>query len=178
MINKDYIISIVPNEKIKIKIRLIEYIECIKTNDFLRNYKISRIFRGKFFIKRLIKKIFKYKIKQDLIWKTFFWDDIVIHKISTKIIIPPRQNLSNMEKEIFKYTLQKRVKNINKYREMILNGYDLGYPLFISGRLLNYLGAEVNDDKILILDGSRRLVANIICECHPKILLLDFNNES
>ena len=35
----------------------------IDFKSFIKNYKISNFFKGKYFINKLIKKIFKYKLK-------------------------------------------------------------------------------------------------------------------
>ena len=40
---------------------------------------------------------------------------------------------------------------------------DLGYPLFITGKCLKKIGGiELNEKKIYMLDGSRRLIASVL----------------
>ena len=51
----------------------------------LSQYKISNFWKGKFFIKRLINKIFKYHIKMQMVWKNDFWKKIVIKKGAANI---------------------------------------------------------------------------------------------
>ena len=66
------------------------YIDLYLNNDylmididfFINNYKISKIFKGKFFVKRLIKKVFKYKLKNKFVWTKSFWNDIQINEIN------------------------------------------------------------------------------------------------
>ena len=53
----------------------------------------------------------------------------------------------------------------------------MGPLLYITGRCVNYLGGETNENDIFILDGSRRLISNILTKKNPEILLMDLNNE-
>ena len=47
---------------ITIDINLKEHITNVNINLFIKSYKISNLWKGKFFIKRLINKIFKYQL--------------------------------------------------------------------------------------------------------------------
>ena len=60
-----------------------------------------------------------------------------------------------------------------KYKELILSDCNLNHPLYITGRALNHLGADISNDKVFILDGSRRLVANVFAKINPDILIID-----
>ena len=181
MTNETYIMDIVPNQKVKIKIKFLDTICSIEANKFLKSYKIPSLFFGKYFTKRLIKKIFrsnhyKYQFNKKFYWRKNFWDDIIFYKIKTEIIIPSNE-FQNIEEKILQNTTPKRIEKILKYKRLILDSIDLGNPLFISSELLNSLGAEINNKDIIILDGSRRLVSSILASVNPEIVLLDFKNK-
>ena len=74
---------------------------------------------------------------------------------------------------IYSNTSGSRFKDIKNYQELIENGTDLGPPLYISGKCINFLGGNINDHDVFILDGSRRLVANMLSEISPTVLLID-----
>ena len=57
----------------------------LELTTFIKNYKISNFFKGKFFIIRLIKKIFKYKLITKFSWKKNFWDKINITCVNASI---------------------------------------------------------------------------------------------
>ena len=173
MKNKNFILDVVPNGKSKVEIILKNKLSQIDTKTFLKKYKISNFFRGKFFIKRLIKKIFKHKSNNKLVWKNIFWENISIYKFDIDINFIDSNNKDDFEKKIVEDTLKNRMQDIYKYKNLLNNSIDLGYPLFIKGDALNYLGAKFEDDSYFILDGSRRLIANILCEKQPNILLID-----
>ena len=48
--------KIIPNSSINLEIEILSIIENIELNKFLKTYKISNLWNGKFFIKRIIKK--------------------------------------------------------------------------------------------------------------------------
>ena len=165
--------NITPRGEVKVYIFLYESNEKILLNFFLSNYKISRIFKGKFFIKRLIAKIFKYKIHQKFLWDNYFWDKIIIHKMVSKIDFPI--DMIDFKTTIKHKMISKRFEHIKKYEKLIKGKNKLGSPLYITGKAINFLGAKVNEKNIYILDGSRRLVANILCKVNPEILLIDID---
>ena len=84
---KNNIYKFTLNSDIKVKIHIVNKIRTIDNYQFFKEYKISNLFFGKFFIKRLIKKIFKYKINKIFFWDNFFWDKITLNLYNTKIHI-------------------------------------------------------------------------------------------
>ena len=52
----------------------------------------------------------------------------------------------------------------------------MGEPLYITSKALNMIGGNMKDDKVFILDGSRRLVANILNKTNPNIILIDLKD--
>ncbi len=156
-----------------ISIDLIKILQKIDTKKFIKNYKISNFWKGKFFIKRLINKIFKYKLNQKMIWTSRFWDEINIQIIKSKIYF--KKEIYN--DEFMSKLTSKRKKDIVKYKKMMKKNIFMGYPLFITGECLNQISKEkTKENKIFILDGSRRLIASLLNENKEiNILLITYS---
>ena len=58
----------------------------------------------------------------------------------------------------------------------MLTQIDMGQPLYITSKALNIVGANLKEDEIFILDGSRRLVANILNKTNPNIVIVDLKD--
>tara|TARA_S200000501_G_scaffold359514_1_gene385529 strand:+ start:7761 stop:8282 length:522 start_codon:yes stop_codon:yes gene_type:complete len=165
--------KIIPNSSIKLEIEILSIIENIDLNRFLKTYKISNLWNGKFFIKRIIKKIFKYQLSSNIKWNNNFWDLITVSLVSIDIKV----NTNNLITQLENYANKKRYDDIKKYKKLLLKK-DMGNPLYITGKALNLIGAKIKNDDIYILDGSRRLVANILNHSKPNILLIDTKENS
>jgi len=151
------------NTESMISLELLDILDVIDVNIFSKNYKISNFFRGKFFIKRLIKKVFKYKIQQSMNWNDDFWNNIEILNYKAAINFSERiDNLTEFENEFLKNFSSKRIKNIYKIKKMINNNIQLDSPLFISSNSLNLLGSKISKNNLYMLDGSRRCIAYIL----------------
>ena len=101
-------------------------------------------------------------------WTSNFWDSIKIELIDINIFI--KENKLDLELE--EKTTKKRFQDIKKYQKLLAQ-IDMGEPLYITSRALNIIGANLKEDEIFILDGSRRLVANILNNTNPNIILVD-----
>ena len=131
--------------------------------DLTSTYIISKIWRGKFFIKRLINKVFKHKINKKMNWNKKFWEEIKILNTKFSYKLPDQVSTLEQLKDILvNETNSKRMKDIMKYQKLLKENINMNLPLFITGNALNTLGANVNSDDIYFLDGSRRLIANIL----------------
>ena len=172
--------KITPKGDLLIEIEEKEIISCINTHSFIKKYKISKIFYGKYFLKRLIKKVFKYQIKKKMIWKKNFWEEILIYKLDIDINLFDKDRYSII-KYFNKNINSKRLKDIEKYQQYINKGINVGMPLYITSDCINFLVGDKNltKNKAFILDGSRRLIANIFNGINPNILVIDLkkNNE-
>ena len=49
------------------------------------------------------------------------------------------------------------------YKSLIQKNNKLDYPLFIDSQSLNLLGANENNNELYMLDGSRRIIASLLC---------------
>ena len=148
----------------------------ISTNEFISEYKISNLWKGKFFIKKLIKRIFKYRLKSPMIWDSNIWDIMKIYELKYDYKFPDSINsVDELYSELSESDTKKRFNDINKYKELIKEGVDLNLPLFISGKALNFIGGNVDDNAIYFLDGTRRLLANILNGGNKnKAVLIDY----
>lgn len=146
-----------------ITINVSKHIENYDVKVFIKTYKISKYLKGKFFIKNLIKRIFKYKINYQIKWDSLFWDNIKISKIEIEISFKPKFiSLDKYKCHIEKNTKKNRLSDIYKYMDLINKGTNLSCPLYITGECLNYLGADIDNNELFLLDGSRRITANLL----------------
>ena len=165
--------KIIPNSSINLEIEILSIIENIELNKFLKTYKISNLWNGKFFIKRIIKKIFKYQLSSNIKWDNSFWDLVTVSLVSIDIKV----NKNNLITQLENYANKKRYNDIKKYKKLLLKK-DMVNPLYITGKALNLIRAKIKNDDIYILDGSRRLIANILNQSKPNILLIDTKEKS
>ena len=166
--------SLTPDESINVNINIKSFVEKLDVNKFINFYKVSNLWTGRFFIKRIINKIFKYQIKKKMVWDKNFWNLIDIRIFNTKVTID--KNL-DLEKNLVNKTTNKRYKDIIKYKNFLLKEKNLGMPLYITGNSLNILGAKFQSNEVFILDGSRRLAANIILGKNPQIIIIEPKNK-
>ena len=159
---------ITPDCTISVDIELKSILKNIDTNEFIKSYKISNIWRGKFFIKKIINKVFKYQLQTPMNWNKDFWESIKVDLMNTNLDIDANNLLSILESK----TTKKRFKDIKKYQKLITHT-DMGPPVYITGRALNMIGGNIDNKKVFILDGSRRLVANILNNTNPNVLIID-----
>ena len=168
--------SVVGVKGYELHLENIKFIKNIDVNDFFKNYKISNIWRGKWAIKKLITRIFKRRIHQEMQWKKSLWNKIEINLIEASIQTDKYPDIDIIEKNIKAQVKPHRFKDIKKYQLLLTKGIEYPPPLYISGRCIKYLGGIVDDDLLFILDGSRRITAHILNKYNPEILILDLKN--
>ena len=83
----------------------------------------------------------------------------------------------DLEKVLIHKTSNKRYRDIIKYKNFLLKDKNMGMPLYITGKSLNILGAKFRSNEVFILDGSRRLSANIILGKNPQIIIIEAKNK-
>jgi len=161
------------NQYISLNFEIISENENIK--DLTSTYVISKIWKGKFFIKRLINKVFKHKIEEKMDWNIDFWEKIKILNVKFSYKLPDQiLNLEQLKTTLLNETNSNRMKDILKYQKLLKQNINMNYPLFITGNALNILGANVQSNDIFFLDGSRRLLANILNDnINNRALIID-----
>ena len=149
--------------------KIIEIVDKLDIDKFAKNYKISNFLKGKFFIKRLINKVFKYQLKSSITWNKYFWEKTDIFLVNISIsYVDNHSSLNDFEnslnKNLTKRLKTKRLKDIYKYMDLIKKNYNLSYPLYITGECINELGGDVHNNELFLLDGTRRIIANILLD--------------
>ena len=168
MINKQYHFKTYGN--VNANLSIIKPIEVFNSSDFLVNYKVSNFLKGRFFIKRLIKKIFKYQLKEKFYWKNDFWGRIECNLFETNLIFNCSADTINNH---FKNNLKvKKYNDIIKYQKIIKKGISMDPPLFIGSDCMNYLGGNIKKNELFILDGARRIYAHMLNLENPNIVLI------
>ena len=79
--------SLTSDESINVNINIKSLVEELDVNKFINFYKVSNLWTGRFFIKRIINKIFKYQIKKKMVWDKNFWNLIIIIILNKKVTI-------------------------------------------------------------------------------------------
>ena len=143
-----------------VDIQLLEIIESLDIKIVINEYKISNFFKGKFFIKRLINKIFKYKLNKKMIWNSIFWDSVKILNIKISIKKSAALTKETLESHIEKKYKKNRVQNIYYYKNIL--DKIKNPPLYIDGYSLNILGADTKPHNVFMLDGARRIIAHLL----------------
>ena len=159
----------------------------IPSRQLLKYYKFSNLWKGVRPIKRLIKKIFEEKLKTQMVWKSDIWDKTIIITIKCEIKnAKAEQYFSELKPQIINDISEKFAQNLSKRRKRSIeklamklkNNIDLGHLLYLSGGVLNYLGANVDSKEIFMVDGARRLVASALNhQKFIKILLMMLMSE-
>ena len=135
-----------------VDLKLINVDKELDSKKFIKNYKISNFFYGKFFLKRLIKKIFKYKLNKKISWNNNFWNKIKIVKVKVSFNFKDSQiNRDDLIEMLEKKMDKKRLNDIKHYSELINNDNNLDYPLYIDNTSLNFLGANISKDIIYLV---------------------------
>ena len=147
-----------------VSIVLCEIISTETIKQFLSHYKFSLLKGGKFFLRRLIKRVFKNKSDSKFIWDNSFWDNHVIHKMASKIRYVNGIQILTIEQKLATFQNQRRMKDILYYKKIISENIELGSPIYIKGNSLNALGGDFPANSLYQIDGSRRLMANILNE--------------
>ena len=158
--NTEKIVSVIPKEQIE---------TILDTKNFIKKYKVSRFGNSYFSIKRLIHKIFIKKLHCPIEWNNNFLDETKIILLNCSINIIKNEASINLIKSIETHDSRglfnnKRIKDINKYKKKIDQGINLGNPLYISGAVLNKIGGSIDPYEIFMIDGARRLIANVLCK--------------
>jgi len=128
---------------------------------FLKHYHFSRFKKGQFFLKRLIKKIIAKKITHQTKISANFFEDIEV-KLMQISIKYENKAINSVKKSLISNQSNRRIKNIEKYETLIKENVDLGFPLYIQRDCLKKINTNIENGPPIQLDGSRRLMANVL----------------
>ena len=128
---------------------------------FLRHYHFSKFKRGRFFLKRLLKKILT-KINNSSVINNIFFKKIQVKLIQIRIEYINENAISIIRKSLISTQSNRRIKNIENFEQLIEQDIDLGFPLYIQRECLSEIATDVGYGTPIQVDGSRRLMANIL----------------
>ena len=131
-------------------------------NQFLTHYKFSKWKKGRFFLKRLIRKMYKRRELPNFNWDNRIWEKIIVYQMESEIHYYSNSIASKIEDYLILNQSKNRLKDIINYKNKISYKIDLGSPLYIKGDCINALGGNVNENALFQLDGSRRLMAYLL----------------
>jgi hypothetical protein len=147
-----------------VSIVLCEIISTEAIKEFLSHYKFSKLKSGKFFLRRLIKRVFNNKSDSSFVWDNSFWEDNAIYKVASKVHYHNNIQVLSIEQKLATSQNERRMKDILQYKKKVSEKIDLGSPIYIQGASLNTLGGDFPINSLYQIDGSRRLMAYILNE--------------
>ena len=141
-------------------------------NKFLQHYQFSKLKRGRFFFKRLIKKIIIKKHFSQIAINSDFWKKNEVKLVQILIKYNGNNAIEMVKKSLSSNQGGRRINNIEKYETLIKNNTDLGFPLYIQRECLDVNGPPIQ------LDGARRLMANVLNKKETYHIWLITNKEN
>ncbi|MBU1863540.1 MAG: 50S ribosomal protein L11 methyltransferase [Candidatus Omnitrophica bacterium] len=153
----------------------------------LKNYYIRDFGRGPEAAQRVIEMIFRKKFKKTMNWKHNLWQKTVALTVKCRLRSSQTGELFSTSKpcsfedinRVYAQAVEEpRKKDAYQYVQNIRSGKNMGFPLYVSGAVLNYLGAGVDENTMYMLDGTRRIMAHALAHRqYITIMLLIFENE-
>lgn len=134
----------------------------------LKNYEVKPFGIGLPVVQSIIAHVFKTKLNKACQWKEDLWrKSYVVHfncslsrhgdALSFSQLKP--NSFRDISPEFSEAEGADREKHALEYAQKIKEGVELGCPLYVTSAVLNYLGAELDDNEIYMLDGARRIEA-------------------
>ena len=154
---------------------------------FLKEYEISGCGSGIAGVEKMLSMVFQRQFSQAVPRPCDMWDRVValtldcelVHGIngqSFRILQP--KDLEDIDVTFAQQEGEVRKREIAAYLNKMRTGECLGMPLYISGKILNYLGASAKDQAMYMLDGARRLSACALNhQERVQVVLLAFEEE-
>ncbi|MDY0301718.1 MAG: glycosyltransferase [Trichlorobacter sp.] len=137
----------------------------------LKDYSIRDFGEGLDAARQIIQHIFDNKLHTPLTWRDDIWFRTVVVRLTCNLM--DRRTGRGMDeldetetarfgRDFLAVEGAERVSDILSYRERVLQGADLGQPLYVSGAVLNSLGGVVEPHAIYMIDGARRIAATAL----------------
>ena len=159
----------------------------IPASQMLKSYSISGFGTGTEAVENILSIVFQRQFPQTNISSCDMWDRVVAltldcelrHGVSGLLfgVVQPK-DLEDIDLKFAQQEGDARKEEIYRYVKKLRNGESLGMPLYISGAILQYLGASVQKDTMYMLDGARRLSASALHhQDRVSIILLTLEEE-
>ncbi len=143
----------------------------LSVHQFLKDYSISGFGTGTAAVEKILSIVFERQFPQANARSCDMWDRVVPLTVDCELVhgisglsfrsLQP-QNLEGIDLNFAQQEGESRTKEILVYLKKLKNGESLGLPLYISGAILQYLGAPAESGAMYMLDGARRLSASAL----------------
>ncbi len=137
----------------------------------LKDYSISGFGTGTDAVEKILSIIFQRQFPQANVRSFDMWDRVVALTVDCELVhgvsglsfcsLQP-QDLEAIDPIFAQQEGESRKEEISVYLNKLKNGESLGMPLYISGTILQYLGAPAESGGMYMLDGARRLSASAL----------------
>lgn len=137
----------------------------------LKDYAIKPFGVGLPVMEKIIRHIFQKKLKSNCSWTDDVWQNTYVVTLDCKLVVRETGQLCSELKansfddvslEFAKQEGAERESHALEYAQKLKAGEDLGFPLYVSGKVLNTLGANISDNEMYMLDGARRIGASVL----------------
>ncbi len=156
----------------------------VSVHQALEDYTISGFATGLKGVEQILPIVFERQFGQTLASRDdFCWDEVAVLTVDCRLL---HKNTGQSFRHLRPTTLEdidvlfeqqegeNRKEEILTYVRNLTCGENLGMPLYISGKVLQHLGAPAEDHAIYMLDGARRITASALShrECISILLLV------
>jgi len=153
----------------------------------LNDYSIAEFGTGTDAVEKILSIIFQRQFPQVIARSCNMWDRVVALTVNCELVhgisgisfgsLEP-QDLEDIDPTFAQHEGKTRKEEIYAYLKLLRNGVTLGMPLYISGTILQYLGAPAESGAMHMLDGARRLSASALHhQERMSVILLVFEEE-
>ena len=160
--NTEKYISILP-------VRCFDY--TLSSYQALKNYTIKDIGQGLNAAEAILKHILVNKLNQKVVWKSDVWNKTVV--IHIRCELKDRESgryfdelkpvsLKDVSVDFAVNEGPERNKDIENYALKMKGNADMGFPVYVSGNVLNYIGGNVDPKGVYMIDGARRISASVL----------------
>jgi GT2 family glycosyltransferase/Flp pilus assembly protein TadD len=159
----------------------------ISSYNFLKDYYIHDFGQGLKAAETILRHILQNKLRRSFQGKDGFWSKILVLKLECEFRsalngsffdeLKPG-SVEDIHKDFAAKEGPDRIKDIYDYTKKLSNKEKVECPLYVSGAVLNFLGAEIDPKMIFMMDGARRLTAAAMAHKHKiNIYLLILEDE-
>ena len=137
----------------------------------LKNYSIKDIGQGLHAAEEILKHILINKLNQRVVWKSDIWNKTVVIHINCELKARETGRSFDESKPVSLKDISvdfadsegpARIKDIENYAKKMRDNADMGFPVYASGKVLNYIGGNVDPKGIYMVDGARRIAASAL----------------
>ena len=140
----------------------------ISSYNCLKHYTIHNFGKGFEAAEFILKHIVNYKLDGSFQIKKDLWHKTVSVKLQCEVLsVKNTQSFfelkpttaEDIDPDFAATEGPCRLADIYAYAEKFSRGEDVCHPLYVTGEVLNYIGANIDQNMIFMMDGARRVVA-------------------